>query len=84
MIIGISGSQLGKTEIAEFLCKKYSFQYLNVDEILEEVINDENFRTELNDNEIVDDDLLLLNIRNEVDRRILIEISNLSPNETSP
>lgn len=82
MIIGISGSQLGKTEIAEFLCKKYSFQYLNVDEILEEVINDENFRTELNDNEIVDDDLLLLNIRNEVDRRILIEISNLSPNET--
>lgn len=82
MIIGISGSQHGKLEITEFLCEKYSFQYLDVDTILEEVVNDENFRTGLNENEITNNELLLLNIRNEVDRRLLIEINNLSPNQT--
>lgn len=82
MIIGISGSQFGKTEIAEFLNKKYSFEYLDVDKMVAEILNDESFKTELNENEIANDELLLLNIKNEIDRRLLIKINNLPSNKT--
>ena len=77
MIIGISGSKFGNAKIAKFLCKKYLFEYLDVDEILEEVINDKNFVIKLNENGILNDELFL-NIKNEVDRRLLIKINNFS------
>ena len=83
MIIGISGNnKAGKLEISKYLEENYSFKYVDVDQILEDVLKELILKDENVKNNWKNNTALVLKIRNEIDERINLILESLNEDET--
>lgn len=83
MIIGISGNnKAGKLEISKYLEENYSFKYVDVDQILEDILKELILKDENVKNNWKNNTALVLKIRNEIDERINLILDSLNEDET--
>lgn len=83
MIIGISGNnKAGKLEISKYLEENYSFKYVDVDQILEDILKELILKDENVKNNWKNNTALVLKIRNEIDERINLILESLNEDET--
>ncbi|MBE6153208.1 MAG: glycosyltransferase [Firmicutes bacterium] len=81
MIIGLTNNnQSGKQKISNFIEKKYGFKYIDIDKVLENILKEKFYLDEFNNCNWKDNISFLLNIRNEIDKRINNIVKN-HPNE---
>lgn len=77
MIIGITGnSKDGKLKLSKYLSENYSFKYLDVDKIFDDILNQHNIK----DNWQMKNSLIL-KIRNEIDEKLNSILDNMNEND---
>ena len=75
MIIGISGTlDSKKTIVSKLISKKYGFEYIDGDKILEQVLETEQVKKEIQKGRWKSNTKMLLKIRNEVDLQLVEKI----------
>lgn len=78
MIIGISGtSQSHKSEVSKFISHKYGFQHIDGDKILQQILEQEQIKKELQKDNWRKNKFLLLKIKNQLDLRLLSIIEEI-------
>lgn len=83
MIIGISeNNKAGKLKISKYLEENYSFKYVDVDQILEDILKELILKDENVKNNWKNNTALVLKIRNEIDERINLILESLNEDET--
>lgn len=77
MIIGITGnSKDGKLKLSKYLNENYSFKYVDVDKIFDDILNQHNIK----DNWQMKSSLIL-KIRNEIDEKLNSILDNMNEND---
>lgn len=77
MIIGITGnSKDGKLKLSKYLSENYSFKYVDVDKIFNDILNQHNIK----DNWQMKSSLIL-KIRNEIDEKLNSILDNMNEND---
>lgn len=83
MIIGVTGNnRIGKKMISSILTDTYQFNYIDVDEILDNILSQEYYRNNLKDKKWHQDIKLLLKLRNEIDEEVRKILSMYNEEDT--
>ncbi len=82
MIIGIVGnSKTGKVKLSEYFKNNYSFKYFDVDELVSSILKENYYAEKLKAIDWKNDIEFLLRLRNDIDERIRLILSNLNDND---
>ena len=82
MIIGIVGnSETGKVKLSEYFKNNYSFNYFDVDELISNILKENYYAEKLKTIDWKKDIEFLLRLRNDIDERIRLTLSNLNDND---
>lgn len=83
MIIGITGNnKQGKKLLSSALTKKYSFKYIDADEILDRILSKDEYQDKIKTSFWRQDTEFLLQIRNELDENLRRLVSTFSEEDT--
>ena len=82
MIIGITGnSKDGKLKLSKYLSENYSFKYVDVDKMLDDILNQHIIENEnIKDNWQMKSSLIL-KIRNEIDEKLNSIMDSMNEND---
>ncbi len=81
MIVGITGNNRVGKEIAEYLIENYSFKYLDVDQILKKILEQDNYYDKEKNMNYNSKILYFMKIRNKVDDEIMANLAHFRKND---
>lgn len=81
MIIGVTGNNEVGMQISEYLNNKYSFRYLNVDQILKSILEQDDYYEKFQSSDYETKVSNLIEVRNKVDDEVRRIIASLGEND---